>query len=92
MGITLINVMGHTIKQNLNREGLTKKANYPLFVDKPLTTPPHSEAASGYHFRRKIFFSKRPKICGKRPKRPQFSRLRELKCFQMDWKSNSTPF
>jgi hypothetical protein len=38
---------------------------------------------------KKKYFLERPKKCGKRPERPP---LRELKCFEMDWKSNSTPF
>ena len=38
------------------------------------------------------FFKEKIKMCGKWPKRPPFLRLRELKCIQIDWKPNSTPF
>ena len=51
----------------------------------------HSEAACGLPFRKEKN-SKKPKICGKRHKRTPFLRLRELKWFWIDWKSNSTPF
>ena len=49
----------------------------------------HSKAAGGHPFQKTII---KPKICGKSPKITPFLRLRQLKCFQMDWKSNSIPF